>query len=49
MQNKIKYKVIVDTREKNIEHILKVFEKHNIAYKKEKLDFGDYAIESIKR
>lgn len=44
--NKINFKVIVDTREKENLHILKAFEKHNIVYKKEKLNFGDYAIES---
>ncbi len=43
--NKINYSIISDTREQKNLHILKVFEKHNIAYKKEKLDFGDYAIE----
>lgn len=44
--NKINFKVIVDTREKENLHILKAFEKNNIPYKKEKLNFGDYAIES---
>lgn len=42
----INFKVIVDTREKENLHILKAFEKHNIVYKKEKLNFGDYAIEN---
>ena len=42
----IKYFVVIDTREKEILQILKAFEKHNIVYKKEKLNFGDYAIEN---
>ena len=46
MQNELNYKIICDTREKENLHILKAFEKHNIAYKKEKLNFGDYAIEN---
>lgn len=45
MQNKIKYKVIVDTREKNIEHIIKAFEKNNISYERRALPIGDYIIE----
>ena len=44
--NKIDYRIVVDTREKENLHILKAFKKHNIPYKKEKLNFGDYAIES---
>ena len=35
--NKINYKIICDTREKENLHILKAFDKHNITYKKEKL------------
>lgn len=42
----MKYFVVIDTREKENLHILKAFEKHNIVYKKEKLNFGDYAIEN---
>ena len=45
MQNKIKYKVIVDTREKNIDHIIKAFEKNNIKYERRALAIGDYIIE----
>lgn len=45
MQNKIKYKVIVDTREKNIDHILKAFEKNNIKYERRTLPIGDYIVE----
>lgn len=45
MQNKIEYKVIVDTREKNIEHIIKAFEKNNIKYERRSLAIGDYIIE----
>jgi len=47
MQNKIKYKVIVDTREKNIEHIIKAFEKNNIKYERRALPIGDYIVESL--
>lgn len=47
MQNKIKYKVIVDTREKNIEHIIKAFEKNNIKYERRALPIGDYMVESL--
>ena len=43
---KINYKIIIDTREKEIDHIIKAFEKNNVVYKKEKLNFGDYTIES---
>lgn len=45
MQNKIKYKVIVDTREKQIDHIIKAFEKNNIKYERRALPIGDYIIE----
>lgn len=45
MQNKIKYKVIVDTREKQIDHILKAFKKNNIDYTRRALPIGDYIIE----
>ena len=44
MQNKIKYQVIVDTREKVNEHIVNKFIENNIDYKLEKLNIGDYAI-----
>lgn len=45
MQNKIKYKIIIDTREKNIEHIVRAFEKNNIKYERRTLPTGDYIIE----
>lgn len=45
MQNKIKYKIIIDTREKQIDHILKAFEKNNISYERRALPIGDYIIE----
>lgn len=45
MQNKIKYKIIIDTREKQIDHILKAFEKNNIDYTRRALPIGDYIIE----
>lgn len=44
MQNKIKYQIIVDTREKVNEHIVNKFIENNIDYKSEKLKVGDYAI-----
>lgn len=36
---------VVDTREKKNEHILDYFKEHDIKYKVEKLDFGDYGFE----
>ena len=47
MQNKIKYQVIVDTREKVNEHIVNKFIENNIDYKLEKLNIGDYAIVDV--
>lgn len=47
MQNKIKYKIIIDTREKQIDHILKAFEKNNIKYERRALAIGDYIVESL--
>ena len=41
----IKYKIIIDTREKQIDHILKAFEKNNISYERRALPIGDYIIE----
>lgn len=35
--------ILVDSREKENQHILSYFDKQGIAYKKEKLDFGDYS------
>lgn len=35
--------ILVDSREKQNQHILSYFDKQKIAYKKEKLDFGDYS------
>lgn len=35
--------ILVDTREKQNSHIIDYFNKHKIAYKKQKLDFGDYS------
>lgn len=44
--NKINFKIIIiDTREKNIEHIIKAFEKNNIKYERRALPIGDYIIE----
>lgn len=34
--------ILIDTREKKIEHIERYFIKHNIKYRSEKLDTGDY-------
>lgn len=39
------YKIIIDTREKNIEHIIKAFEKNNINYERRALPIGDYIVE----
>ena len=35
--------ILVDSREKRNEHILSYFDKQGIAYKKEKLEYGDYS------
>ena len=43
--NKIDYRIIVDTREKNIEHIIRAFEKNNVKYERRALPIGDYIIE----
>lgn len=37
--------VLVDSREKKWDHIQKYFDNHNIPYKVQKLDVGDYALE----
>lgn len=44
--NKINFKIIIDTREKQIDHIIKAFEKNNIPYERKSLRTGDYMIES---
>ena len=36
--------VLVDTREKANDHIIKTFEKNGVAYKIRKLDYGDYSV-----
>ena len=35
--------ILIDTREKVIDHIVSSFEKNNVAYKKKSLDYGDYS------
>lgn len=35
--------VTIDTREKKIEHITKMFDEYKISYVSKKLDFGDYS------
>lgn len=42
---KINYKIIIDTREKEIDHIIKAFEKNNVPYEKRSLPIGDYIVE----
>ncbi len=44
MNSNIKYQIIVDTREKDIKHIIDKFKENNIDYRSEKLKVGDYAI-----
>lgn len=41
----IKYRIIIDTREKEIDHIEKAFKKNNIDYIRRALPMGDYIIE----
>lgn len=43
----IKYKIIIDTRERQIDHILKAFEKNNIKYERRALPIGDYIVEGL--
>lgn len=43
--NNIKYKIIIDTREKQTDHIEKAFKKNNIDYIRRALPIGDYIIE----
>lgn len=38
----IKYFVVIDTREKEIDHIEKAFKKNNIDYIRRALPIGDY-------
>ena len=42
---KINYKIIIDTREKEIDHIINAFEKNNVKYERRALPIGDYIIE----
>ena len=37
--------IICDTREKKNTHILAYFDRHNISYKAQKLDVGDYTLQ----
>lgn len=41
------YKILIDTREKEIKHIVDKLDKHNIQYEYKKLDVGDYAISTL--
>lgn len=45
--NKIDFKIICDSREKENLNILKTFEKHNIAYEVRALPIGDYIIQTL--
>ena len=36
--------ILIDTREKKIDHITSVFDKAGVSYRNCKLDFGDYSI-----
>ena len=42
---KINFKIIIDTREKEIDHIIKAFKKNNIKYERRALPIGDYIVE----
>ena len=42
---KINFKIIIDTREKEIDHIIKAFEKNNVKYERRALPIGDYIVE----
>ena len=43
----IKYRIIIDTREKEIDHIEKAFKKNNIDYIRRALRIGDYIVEGL--
>ena len=43
----IKYRIIIDTREKEIDHIEKAFKKNNIDYIRRALPIGDYIVEGL--
>lgn len=45
--NKINFKIIIDTREKQIDHIIKAFEKNDVKYERRALAIGDYIVESL--
>ena len=36
--------VLVDTREKNNQTLLDIWDKKGLKYKKKKLDYGDYSV-----
>lgn len=38
--------IIIDTQEKDIKHIIDYFDKNNIIYKRQKLNFADYTNEA---
>jgi len=40
--------VLIDTREKKNHHIIKAFDKYNIKYKMQKLEYGDYGCLIVK-
>lgn len=37
--------ILIDTRERNIDHITSMFEKNGIFYRKKALEYGDYSFE----
>ena len=45
MKKEFDFRIVIDTREKSIEHIIKAFEKNNIKYERRVLPVGDYIIE----
>lgn len=46
MKKEFNFRIVIDTREKSIDHIIKAFEKNNVKYERRALPVGDYIIES---
>ena len=49
MKKEFDYKVVCDSREKENQHIIEQFKKHNIPYEVSGLVTGDYRIQTLDR
>lgn len=45
MKKEFDFRIVIDTREKSIDNIIKAFKKNNIKYERRALPIGDYIIE----